>query len=193
MTRKWKEEMDQVLLERYADEESAVLADELGCSVRTVQRMAARLGLRKSPDMLSRVGKKASDAATEWIRREKAAGKKIVKRYNGCGFEKGHKWDEETERRRLDAVKDGWAKRSERLRADKKPKGYLEKSSRMRKFAKNMRKDDLKKMSLEELEHLWKKKVDEVVMLRHEIDRRKGEGVELKNGMDVNFEEYVTK
>ena len=74
MMKRWKDEMDQVLLERYAEEESAVLADELGCSVRTVQRMAARLGLRKSPDMLSRVGKKASDAATEWIRREKAAG-----------------------------------------------------------------------------------------------------------------------
>lgn len=184
---------EEVLLERYADEESAVLANELGCSLRTVQRMAARLGLRKSPEMLSRVGKKASDAATAWIRKEKAAGRKIVKRYNGCGFEKGHKWDEETERRRLDAVKEGWAKRSERLRAEKKPKGYLEKSSRMRKFAKNMRKDDLKKMSLEELEHLWKKKVDEVVMLRQEIDRRKGEGVELNSGMDVNFEDYVTK
>ena len=192
MMKRWKDEMDQVLLERYAEEESAVLADELGCSVRTVQRMAARLGLRKSPDMLSRVGKKASDAATEWIRREKAAGKKIVKRYNGCGFEKGHKWDEETERRRLDAVKEGWAKRSERLRAEKKPKGYLEKSIRMRKFAENMRKDDLKKLSLGELEHLWKKKVDEVVMLRQEIDRRKGEGVELKSGRDVNFEDYVT-
>lgn len=48
-------------------------------------------------------------------------------------------------------------------------------------------------MSLEELEHLWKKKVDEVVMLRQEIDRRKGESIELKNGRDVNFEDYVTK
>lgn len=179
---KWTEDKNRVLLEKYADEESAALADELGCSVRTVQRMAARLGLRKSLALLSKVGKKASDAATEWIRREKAAGKKIVKRYNGCGFEKGHKWDEETEKKRQDAVKEGWAR-----------KGYLEKSSRMRKFAENMKKYDLKKLSLEELEHLWKKKVDEVVMLRQEIDRRKGEGVELKNGRDVNFEEYVTK
>jgi hypothetical protein len=132
--------------------------------------------------MLRRAAKKASDAAIAWIRREKASGKRIVKTYNGCGFEKGHKWDPETEQRRQEAVKEGWAR-----------KGYLEKSSRMRKFAENMRKDDLRKMSLEELEHLWKKKVDEVMMIRTEIDRRKGEKVELKDGRDVNFEEYVTK
>ena len=56
-----------------------------------------------------------------------------------------------------------------------------------------MSKEELRKMSLEELEHLWKKKVDEVVMLRQEIDRRKENGVQLRDGRDVNFEEYVTK
>lgn len=187
----WTEEMDRVLFERYADEESGVLAEELGVGLRTIQRRAARFGLRKSRDLLSRVAKKGSDEA---VRRMRMSGKKrTLSRAGGRPFGKGHKWDEETERKRLDAVKEGWMKRSARLKAEKKPKGYLEKSIRMRKFAENMRKDDLKKLSVEELEHLWKKKVDEVVLIKTELDRKKGEKVQLRDARDVNFEEYVTK
>lgn len=44
MRLEWQE---QVLLERYADEKNAALAEELGVSVRAVERWAAELGLRK--------------------------------------------------------------------------------------------------------------------------------------------------
>lgn len=189
--KKWTEEMDRVLMERYADEESGVLAEELGVGLRTIQRRAARFGLRKSEELLSRIGKKGSDEAVRKLRM--SGEKRRLSRAGGRPFRKGHKWDPETEQKRLGAVKEGWMKRSARLGAEKKPKSYLEKSIRMRKFAENMRKDDLRKMSVEELEHLWRKKVDEVMMIRQEIDRRKENGVQLRDGRDVNFEEYVTK
>lgn len=56
-----------------------------------------------------------------------------------------------------------------------------------------MSKEELRKMSLADLEHLWRKKVDETVMIKKEIDRRKGEETSPRNGRDVNFEDYVTK
>lgn len=44
--------------------------------------------------------------------------------------------------------------------------------------------------SLEELEALWRKKRDELLELRKEIDRRKGDGLK---GVEVDFTKYVTK
>lgn len=44
--------------------------------------------------------------------------------------------------------------------------------------------------SVEELEALWRRKRDELLELRREIDRRKGDVVK---GAEVDFTKYVTK
>lgn len=50
--------------------------------------------------------------------------------------------------------------------------------------------DDIRGKSLPELERLLRSKMDEVYMLRREIDRRRGD---VPAGREVDFEKYVTK
>lgn len=187
--------MDGVLLERYTDEESGALACELGVSLRSVERHASWLGLRKSKEAVRRAAKKASDAAIEWIGRMKVAGKKIVKTYNGQGFEKGHRWDEETERKRVEKLRE-WVEEEKLrvLRCEKKRKGWmehLESKERIRIFADMLRKREWNGKSIPELEAILRGLMEEVFALRQEIDRRKGN---VPGGVDVDFaDRYITK
>lgn len=193
--RRWEERFDAVLEERYAEEENGVLAAELGVSLRSVERHAAMLGLKKSAAFLVRSAKKASDAAVEWIGRMKASGKKIVKRYNGKGFEKGHRWGSEVERKRVEKLRE-WVEDEKLrvLRCEKKRRGWLERlesKERIRIFADMLRKREWNGKSIPELEAMLRSLMDEVYALRQEIDRRKGS---VPEGVDVDFaDKYITK
>lgn len=193
--RRWEERFDAVLEERYAEEENGVLAAELGVSLRSVERHAAMLGLKKSGAFLVRSAKKASDAAVEWIGRMKASGKKIVKRYNGKGFEKGHRWGSEVELKRVEKLRE-WVEEEKLrvLRGEKVRKGWLsglESKERIRIFADMLRKRDWNGKSIPELEAMLRSLMDEVYALRQEIDRRKGS---VPEGVDVDFaDKYITK
>lgn len=170
--KQWTEGMDDILRRYYADEESVALARQFGYGVRTVERHAAKLGLKKSPELRRRVAKKGSDAAKAWIKGKQARGEKIQKRWAGHGFQKGHKWDEETERRRREAIRGGYSKKN------------LEKHSDMSNFAVS----ELKKMRTADLEALLKVEMEKVFRVRKELDRRKGE---VPGGVDVDFTKYV--
>lgn len=193
--RRWEERFDAVLEERYAEEENGVLAAELGVSLRSVERHAAMLGLKKSGAFLVRSAKKASDAAVEWIGRMKASGKKIVKRYNGKGFEKGHRWGAEVELKRVEKLRE-WVEEEKLrvLRCEKKRRGWLERlesKERIRIFADMLRKREWNGKSIPELEAMLRSLMDEVYALRQEIDRRKGS---VPEGVDVDFaDKYITK
>lgn len=100
----WEEWMDRVLLERYADCENRVLCQELGVSVRTLERHAARLGVRKSDEHMKWVQSEGVDGARRWIEWMKLTGQKIRKRPGGKRFEKGHRFSPEVEEKRVKAI-----------------------------------------------------------------------------------------
>ena len=168
----WTAKMDAILVKYYADEESTKLAREFGYGLRTIERHAAKLGLKKSDALLYRIAKKGSDAATAWIKRKKERGEKIEKKWGGHGFEKGHKWDEETEARRIEGIRNAERKKN------------LDFWEPMSKFA-------LKGMSNAELERLLKDGMERIFAIRQELDRRKSGSVECEKAKSVNFEEYV--
>ena len=170
----WTPQMDQILIKYYAEEETTKLAKQFGYGIRTVERHAVQLGLKKSEGFIYRIAKKGSDAAKAWIKRKKEKGEPIKKSPGGKPFEKGHKWDEETEKKRIDAIK------------GKPKKKNLENCEAMSKFA-------VRKMRTDELEALLKTEMDRVFAIRQELDRRKSEKVESEMAKSVNFEEYVTR
>ena len=104
---KWESWMDAVLRERYASEENGVLARELGVSARTVARHGGWLGLRKSDAFVKEHQRQASVEAGRWYEYMRITGQKVKR--NGCPgrpFEKGHKWDEATESKRVTALQE---------------------------------------------------------------------------------------
>lgn len=104
---RWDSWMDAVLQERYADEENGVLAKELGVGVRTVERHASKLGLRKSAEFMAGTQWRASREALRWYEYMRITGQKVKR--NGCPggpFEKGHKLDEATENKRVTALQE---------------------------------------------------------------------------------------
>ena len=116
MRLEWQE---RVLRDRYADEKNAVLAGELGVSLRTVARWAAELGLRKSEAFLARVLHDAN-MQVMWMR---LCGKKVG------GYAKGgtagsfgrRKLSEAEEKRRVEAIRrTAWEERKRILRGEKR-------------------------------------------------------------------------
>lgn len=51
--------------------------------------------------------------------------------------------------------------------------------------------EDLRKLSIPELERLWEQKRDELFLIRKELDRRTGKDV--KPSVEVDYTKYVTK
>lgn len=51
--------------------------------------------------------------------------------------------------------------------------------------------EDLRRMSVQELQKLWEQKRDELFLVRKELDRRTGKDV--KPSVEVDYEKYVTK
>ena len=121
----WKDWMDSVLLERYADEENAVLVKYLGVGLRTLERHAAKLGVKKSQEFMERRQRLASRGAVRWVEYMKVTGQKIRKSPGGRRFEKGHRFDEETEARRVKAIRDrAWDERVRLIRGWTRKTGW---------------------------------------------------------------------
>lgn len=175
--KQWTPMMDDILRRYFADEESVSLARQFGYGLRTIERHAKELGLSKSPELLRTAARKGSDAAARKRRLLKERGEKIrLSRAGGTPFRKGHKWDEETERRRVEGIR----------RAPRKKN--LEKNMDMSNFAPR----ELKKISMADLKELLRVEMDKVLRIRKEIDRRTGGGLESEKAKGVNFEERVT-
>lgn len=51
--------------------------------------------------------------------------------------------------------------------------------------------EDLKHMSIQELENLWIKRRDELFEIRKELDRRTGKGD--KPVVNIDYDKYITK
>lgn len=51
--------------------------------------------------------------------------------------------------------------------------------------------EDLRRMSVSELQKLWEQKRDELFLVRKELDRRTGKDV--KPSVEVDYTKYVTK
>lgn len=100
--------MDAVLLERYADEKNTVLCEELGVSLRSVERHAGRLGLRKSEAFLERVSREGlMEIEYRRLCGEQVGGfRKGEGRKGTAGsFRKGHRFCSEVEKRRIGAIR----------------------------------------------------------------------------------------
>lgn len=105
---RWQEWMDAVLRERYADEKNAVLARELGVSLRSVERHAGMLGLRKSEAFLGRVSSEGlMEIAYRRLCGERVGGfrKGEGRKGNVGSFRKGHHFCSDVERRRIGAIR----------------------------------------------------------------------------------------
>lgn len=109
--------MDAVVIERYADEENCVLCEELGVCIRTLERHAVKLGVRKSAAFTERIQRKASSEGLRTLEYMKITGKKVKRGPGGKGFKKGHHFDAETEARRVKAIRDrAWDERVRMIR-----------------------------------------------------------------------------
>lgn len=99
--------MDRVVLERYADAENAVLCRELGVGLRTLERHAAALGVRKSEEHVRESQAKASREAARWFEYMRITGQKVQKKaVGGKPFAKGHRFEGEIEARRVKSIRD---------------------------------------------------------------------------------------
>lgn len=109
----WTEEASEELRRRYSDEKNEVLAREMGYAIRTIERRAAQMGLHKSAGFMESTRLAASRAGVEWFEYMRASGQKIRKRsYGGKHWEKGHRWDEATEQKRVEALRErSWQER----------------------------------------------------------------------------------
>lgn len=105
--RKWEPEWDAILVERFSETLNAVLAKELGCGVRTLERHARRLGLEKSAAFKERSKEWSADGYRRYCEYMRITGQKLVRK-GVCGkpFEKGHRFDGEIEAKRIKAIRD---------------------------------------------------------------------------------------
>ena len=122
---RWERWMDEVVLERYADELNSVLCEELGVGLRTLERHAAKLGVRKSQEFVERRQRLASQGAVRWVEYMKITGQKIRKSPGGRRFEKGHRFPEEIEAKRVKAIRDrAWDERVRLIRGWTRKTGW---------------------------------------------------------------------
>lgn len=111
--RKWEPEWDAILVERFPETLNSVLARELGCGVRTLERHARRLGLEKSAAFKERSKEWSANGYRRYCEYMRITGQKMVKR-GVCGkpFEKGHRFSAEIEAKRVQAIRDrAWDER----------------------------------------------------------------------------------
>lgn len=111
--RKWEPEWDRVLEERFADERNDVLAKELGCGVRTLVRHARKLGLEKSREFMELAREASRAESARWYEYMRITGQKVGNHgAPGRKFKKGHRFDAETEAKRVKAIRDrAWDER----------------------------------------------------------------------------------
>lgn len=105
--KKWDPAVDAVLRERYADTKNEVLVRDLGYGLRTIERHARMLGLNKSVDFVADVQKRASLEGARWFEYMRITGQKVKKKaVGGKQFEKGHRFDDAVEEKRVKALRD---------------------------------------------------------------------------------------
>lgn len=124
--RKWGEKEDAVLLERFSEERNEDLARRLGCGVRTVERHARKLGLEKSAEFKEKVKDWSAAGARRYCEYMRITGQKMVKK-GVCGkpFEKGHRFSDEIEARRVKAIRDrAWDERVRIIRGWTRKTGW---------------------------------------------------------------------
>lgn len=111
--KKWDPSCDDVLRERYADTENAVLARESGYGLRTIERHAAKLGLKKSAALMEKTRDRATREAARWYEYMRVTGQKVKKKgVGGRPFEKGHRFEGEVEAKRVTAIRNrAWDER----------------------------------------------------------------------------------
>ena len=107
----WTPEKVAVFVEKYAETRDADLSAELGVSLRTIERKAKALGLKKSGDASQR-----GLMAIEYRRMmgEQVGGFKKGDGHKGTpgSFKKGHRFPEEIEAKRVKACQDrAWDER----------------------------------------------------------------------------------
>ena len=104
--RVWDSKVDDILRERYTDESNTKLAEELGYSLRTIERHAAVLGLHKSEEYIKAARLKGSREGVRQIEYLKITGRKRkLSRPGGRPFQKGHKLDPKHEEKRISAIR----------------------------------------------------------------------------------------
>lgn len=110
---KWDHKVDDILRERYANTSNKVLSKELGYALRTIERHARELGLRKSDEFIRETQMRASMEGARYFEYMRLTGQKIKKQKNsGRMFEKGHKFTGEIEAKRIKALQDrAWEER----------------------------------------------------------------------------------
>lgn len=117
---RWQEWMDGVLRKRYAGEKNALLAEELGVSLRTLERHAGRLGLRKSESFLRDVSREGlMEVEYRRLCGERVGGVRKGEGRKGTAgsFAKGHHFCGEVEARRVKAIRDrAWDERVRGMR-----------------------------------------------------------------------------
>ena len=162
--------MDGVVRERYPDEENRVLSRDMGVSVRSLERHAAMLGVRKSAAYLSWVQRQGVAGAIDACDARRRRGeKRRLSRCGGRAFEKGHRFSGEVERRRVEGIRRG------------KSFAKLIKSC-------NFGAMELRDLSDKELGDLFEARKRALITVRDEIDRREKWR---KRGANVEWTDYV--
>ena len=114
------------LRELFPDERNTDVARKLGCSVRTVERYARKLSLEKSEAFREAVKVRAWVGAQRWYEYMRITGQKVVRKGAvGKPFEKGHRFSEEIEARRVKALRDrAWDERVRIIRGQIRRTGW---------------------------------------------------------------------
>ena len=76
--KKWNESINQILIEKYANIKNEELAKEFGYSLRTIERHARMLGLRKSKEFMRQTQLEASRKGTLELEYRSIVGKLIL-------------------------------------------------------------------------------------------------------------------
>lgn len=103
--KKWDNSLDKVLIQKYPNTKNIDLANELGYHLRTIERHAARLHLKKSKEFMQQTRLRASLEGARWFEYKRLIGEKIPWRGSGKLFEKGHIPDPEIEKKRIAAIR----------------------------------------------------------------------------------------
>ena len=104
--KQWTKEADDILLAKYANTTNAELIKEMGYGLRTIERHASQLGLRKSKEFMDESQRKGVNNALLWYEYKRITGQKIIRcRQGGRPFKKGEKLPPELEKKRIEAIR----------------------------------------------------------------------------------------
>ena len=103
--KKWNESINQILIEKYANIKNEELAKEFGYSLRTIERHARMLGLRKSKEFMRQTQLEASRKGTLELEYRSLIGLKRKGHCKGRVFKKGNHLQPEIEKKRIESIR----------------------------------------------------------------------------------------